>query len=43
MEKTRRTAVIVDDEPVTRMDLADMLEEAGFRVRSEERRVGKEC
>ena len=35
MEKTRRTAVIVDDEPVTRMDLADMLEEAGFRVAGE--------
>lgn len=35
MEETRRTAVIVDDEPVTRMDLADMLEEAGFRVAGE--------
>lgn len=35
MEKTRRTAVIVDDEPVTRMALADMLEEAGFRVAGE--------
>ena len=35
MEKTRRTTVIVDDEPVTRMDLADMLEEAGFRVAGE--------
>ena len=36
MEKTRRTAVIVDDEPVTRMDLADMLEEAGFLVETAE-------
>lgn len=27
-----RTAVIVDDEPITRMDLSQMLEELGFRI-----------
>ena len=30
-----RTVVIVDDEPITRMDLADMLEEVGFSVAGE--------
>ncbi len=28
----RRTAVVVDDEPITRMDLADLLARAGFEV-----------
>lgn len=35
MGENKRTVVIVDDEPVTRMDLADMLEEAGFQVAGE--------
>lgn len=35
MGENKRTVVIVDDEPVTRMDLADMLEEAGFLVAGE--------
>ena len=27
-----KTVVIVDDEPITRMDLSDMLQELGFQV-----------
>ena len=30
--ETLRTAVVVDDEPITRMDLSQMLEELGFQV-----------
>ena len=30
-----KTVVIVDDEPITRMDLSDMLEELGFQVAGE--------
>ena len=32
MEQERRTAAVLDDEPLTRMDLRDMLTEQGFDV-----------
>ena len=32
MENGRKTVVVVDDEPITRMDLCDMLSEQDFIV-----------
>lgn len=35
MEKNETSIVIIDDEPITRMDLREMLENAGYRILGE--------
>ncbi|RDY32557.1 ANTAR domain-containing response regulator [Lachnotalea glycerini] len=35
MEKIEKSVVIIDDEPITRMDLREMLENQGYRVMGE--------